>query len=487
MNDSPESIPPEAVREELARVLASDAFSASRRLQRFLSFVVELVLEGKAGEIKEYALGVEVFDRGTQFDPRTDTIVRVEARRLRHQLAAYYDGPGQDDAVRIELPKRGYVPALRRAGQPVPANPTLPRQVRFRGLGYVLAGIAALALGSLAYFLQAAWNGHSRAVKPGATSNSMAQRRYWEGRYLRNQRTPEALEKSVQAFEQAVAADPGYAPAYAGLASSCATLGFQGLAADGLAIPRARQAAQKAIQLEDTNSEAHGVLGWIQFFYDRDWPSAETHLRRATELDATYAAAHVWYAFGLVTRGRVEEALRHCRTAMDLDSSLAATTDLSMILYYSGRYQEAAGETLRVVRLRPDFTLARVVLGSCCAALGRHQQAIAEYEKARGPSDRFSTVLGRLGLSYAVCNRKADALELFGRLQEAAQRGAKAHVEMALIHTGLGQKAQAMDALERAFEAHESDLLFLRVEPLLQPLRGEPRFQALCARLGLPH
>jgi tetratricopeptide (TPR) repeat protein len=468
----------ESIREELARVLASEEFAGSPRLRRFLSYIVEKTLEGRAKEIKEYALAVEVFDRDPKFDSRTDTIVRVEARRLRHQLAAFYSGDDNAGSIRIDLPKGGYTPVF----EPVDHTSS---ESRFGRKRYLATGAALCILAFAIWTILRPARGGGSAI-PTRALNPVAQTHLWEARYFRAQRTPDALEKSIEAFEQAVVDDPRSAEAHSGLASACAAFGFQGLAPNALAVDRAAEAARKAISIDPRNAEAHAVLGWIAFFFDRNWTRAEDELRTAIELNPQDATAHEWYAFGLAAHARFDEAIVQSRRAADLDATLGAGPDLAVILYFSGRYQEAADEAQRVLRIQPQLPSNHVALGTSFVALGDSAAALAEYRKALGPSDRFSSVLGRLGYAYGRLHGTSEAIALKRQLLENASRGAKNCAEQALVCVGLGENGAAMEALMQADQAREPDVLFLAVEPLFLPLRSMPEFQHLCERVGLP-
>ncbi len=247
-------IPEEEIRSHLEKVLASRTFARSDRLSRLLRYIVEVTLEGRGEELKEYLLGLEVFDKGAAFDPATDTIVRVQVRRLRSKLVAYYEAEGREDPIRISIPTGSYVPSFRVAkAAPLTGTRGLPRWQ-----AVLLAGIVIGA--GLSGWVLLGGRRARRAVSP----NPEARDFFLKGRYYRTLHTPDALLRSITLFDQAVARDPHFPEAHAALASSLAAAGFHQLLPHSETVARAEAAAHQALALEPKSAEAHSALAWIR-------------------------------------------------------------------------------------------------------------------------------------------------------------------------------------------------------------------------------
>ncbi len=463
-------IPEPEIRSHLERVLSSRTFARSERLSRLLRYMVEMTLDGRGDELKEYLLGIEVFDKDASFDPATDTIVRVQVRRLRAKLAAYYQSEGREEPVRISIPTGGYVPGF--SGTHPGGVERVPRLRIWHAVA--LAGIVIGAALSGWVLL-----GGGRGRKTG-TPNPEARELYLSGRYYRSLQSPDALLQSVTLFEQAVTRDPRYAEAHAALAGSLAVAGFHQLMPHLQAVTRGEAAAQQALALDPGSAEAQAALAWIRFYYHRDWGGAETLLRRALALEPSLAALHQRYAFVLVSRGRFEEAITESRRAAELDpSSFMATSDLAMVLYYARRFEEAARQADHTLRRKPGHPGARVVRGACLAATGKSEQALAELEGLVGSGAEVAPVLGRWGHACALAGKQREALAALERLRGKADTPGDHYTQMAFIHAGLGQPDQAVAALRKAVERREGESCFLAVEPVFDPLRARPDFAHL--------
>jgi serine/threonine-protein kinase len=306
---------------------------------------------------------------------------------------------------------------------------------------------------------------------------------YLRGRYLRRQMTADGIEKSVAFFEDAIRRDKRYAPAYAALADADAMLGFHGLAPPDEVVPKAREAARQALALDAANAQAHGALGWIAFTYDRNWPAAETEFRLAVQTDRNWPNVRQWFAFGLVARGRFDEAVAQSQKALDLEPlSFITGNDMSSVLYFARRYSESMRNARRGLELDVHASQPHVLIGACLTDLGRPTEAVAEFRQAIDPANPWTDedLMGRLGYAYARSGRRAEALELLDRLS-GRPAGATAS---AFIQLGLGEKEKALGLLAQACDRKEGDTLFLKVEPLADPLRGDPRFVALLRKIG---
>jgi serine/threonine-protein kinase len=620
----------ESVKSQLARILASRGFAHAERLSRFLRFVVDQTVEGRGDELKEYLLGLEVFGRGESFDPRIDTVVRVEAHRLRAKLKEYYENEGRDDALLIDLPKGSYVPAFhkrepaRPLSQPaklgiwsrsnwkigtvaaavllaalvtywlifygqrgtVPETPVQPHErppsiavLPFadlspqRDLEYFCDGITDELINTLAqveglhvvsrtsafafkgkpqdirqigqqlnvgavldgsvrkmgermritaqlvnvadgfHLWSRTYQGNmqdifdvqdkiSRAIVDALsvqlvggeqvrlgkrhTQNLDAYNLYLRGRYQWNKRTGQGLNKGIEYFQQAITLDTSYAPAHAGLADSYAMLASYGVSPPKEVMPKAKAAAVKALQIDDTLAEAHASLGLVKSFFDWDWPEAEREYKRAIELNPGYATAHQWYSGCLRAVGRLEEALTEIRRAQELDPlSLAISRDVGRA-YRLRRQPDLAIEQYRTtLELEPSFPSGYLHLALEYQAESRYEAAIAALERGRSLPGANPLITGGLGYCYASWGKRSEALPLLDELKESSSTRYVSPMATALIYIGLGEKERAFEWLEKAYEEHDRWLAWLKVDPVFDSLRSDARFSSLLKRVGL--
>ena len=309
---------------------------------------------------------------------------------------------------------------------------------------------------------------------------------YLEGRYYWNRRSPEALERAISKFQQAIQLDPGYALAYAGLADAYAS---QCLIADVPPLevfPKAKQAALKAVELDNSLAEAHTSLAYVRFWYDWDWSGAEAEFRRALDINPGYATAHQWYAEFLRLMGREEEAIRENRKALELDPlSLIIVMEAGLPYYFEAHYDEALSHYQKALDMDGNFGLTHCVLGWLYDDQGHYPAAVAELERARQLDDS-SAVLGSLGHVYAVAGRSREARSIVTELQRRAKTRYVSPYFLAMIYVGLHEDGRALDALEDAYAKHDWVLVWMSVARMMQPLRTQPRFIQLMQRLNLP-
>jgi len=318
------------------------------------------------------------------------------------------------------------------------------------------------------------------------TANLEAYHAYLRGRYFWNKRTEEDLRKGIRLFQEAIEKDPRFALAHAGLADSHVLLGIYGAASPLEVMPEAREAAARALELDKTLAEAHTSLACVSAVYDWDWPAAEESFQRAIRLAPGYATAHQWYAINYLTPlMRFEEAAAELQTALELDPlSLPVSTSLAIQLFYARDTTAAAEQCRRVLEIDPDFPLARFFLGLCHAEEGRPQEAVQELKAAA--RDRRAEMLAGLGYTYGRYGAKQEARTV---LEELVERSRQHYISPALIaqvQVGLGDLESALEWLGRAFEVHATELAWLRVRPFFERLHGEPAFDELLDRLGLP-
>ena len=313
---------------------------------------------------------------------------------------------------------------------------------------------------------------------------------YLRGRYYQYMRTEEGLKRSVEYFEQAVAKDPASALAYAGLADSYSLLGNHGFLSPQQASPKAEAAALKALAMDDTLAEAHTALAFVKTNYDWDFSTAEREFKRAIELNPGYPRAHSLYAAYLGGHGRFDEALAEIKRALELDPlSLYDNTNLGWYLHKARRYDEAISQFQMTLEMDPNLLQAHLWVGQVYESKEMYGEAIAEFQKAIGLDGGSPPSLAALAHAYAVSGKRGQALSLLSRLKElelSKQEYVSAY-DLAVIHTGLGDKDQAFKSLERAYEQRDGWMAFwLKTDPRLDPLRADQRFASLLRRVGLP-
>lgn len=317
---------------------------------------------------------------------------------------------------------------------------------------------------------------------------------YLKGRYYWNHRTAEDIQKSVGFFQQAIRLQPDYALAYSGIADYYALLAAIGTEAvrPREARPKAKEAALKALKLDDSLAEAHASLAYILHNYDWDWTNAEKEYLRAIELNPNYPEAHHWYAHHLMQMGRTEEALTQSRLAQSLDPlSLSINNGLARMYYLARQYDKAIVQCRKTLEIDSNYYGAHAVLGMVYEQQSRPQDAIAEFfglQHPESPAAYPPVVLGLLGHAYALAGRKEEAKAVLDRLVAEAKQG-KRYIPasyVALIYIGLGQKEQAFTWLHKSVEERSEAVLYLKAEPVVDPLRSDPRFPKLLGLVGLP-
>ena len=288
-------------------------------------------------------------------------------------------------------------------------------------------------------------------------------------------------------FQQAIDKDPDFALAYAGLADTYVLLSGYAAASPTESLPKAKTAALKALDLDDSLGEAHASLAQAVCAYDFDFVRAEQEFRRAIELNPNYATAHQWYAEMLTAMARFDEAIREIKRAWQLDPlSVIINADVGAVLCTARRYDEAISQLQKTLQMDPDFYYAHWNLGQAFELKGRTDEAIAEYKKASALNDD-PLPLALLGRLYGKIGRREEAQKILARLNEIAKERYVSFYSFAIVEMGLGEKQEAIHLLERAYKDHNGyDIAFIKTDPLLNPLRREPRFQALVAKVFSP-
>ncbi len=305
---------------------------------------------------------------------------------------------------------------------------------------------------------------------------------YLKGQYFWNKRTVEGLREAIGYFHQATERDPKYARAYAGLADSYALIGpYSGAPADESA-SQARAAALRALQLDDNLPEAHAALALIVQNHDYDWQMAEKEFKRAIELNPNYATGYHWYAEHLAWLGRFDEALRENERARQLDPlSLIIAADNGAILYYSRQYNRAIAQMNAVRELDPGFPRASVIF-QAYVQKGMFAEAEAYLEKC---PDNIPWCVSNRAYTYGRAGKQAQAEKELRKLLASNQREPVDPIVIVPAYIGMGNNDQAMAWLEKAYVQRSNGLTGLKVDPLYDPLRGDPRFQNLLRRVGL--
>jgi serine/threonine-protein kinase len=572
----------------LQKILASRVFIKSERLSRFLRFAVEQVLAGREDQLKEYIIGVEVFDRSASYDPRIDPIVRVEARRLRSKLRQYYESEGREDPLWIEFPTGSYVPHFRAGTAPqasveaahaperetivvlpfanlcsdaeneyfsdglteelihaltkverlrvVAANSVMQlkgKPYNLRQIGeqlkvqWVLEGSVRKAgnrVRSTMRLIHAA-DGHilwtetydremqdlfaiqeeiaraivtalriqlvgdqNRLLAHAPAQNLEAYNLYLKGRQQYNLRTEEGLNRSIEFYRQAIDLDPNCARAFAGIAHSAGLLATYGLVHPRDVMEKCRSCAQRALQIDPTLAEAHLSLAFTKAVFESKWAEAESHYRRALELNPGYAGAHYFFACDFLAQlGRLDEAFFHIRKAVDLDPlSLVTGYHLVTLLIIARQYDQAIAKCRRMLDIDPGYYKSYMGLGRAYTQKGMYEAALEVFLQARTLSGGLPYVSAVLAHTYALAGQRAEAEHLRNELARISKWRYVQSTSFALIAIGLGEFDRAFELLQKAADAREGPVLLLGVYPTYDCLRGDPRYQALLERIGLP-
>jgi serine/threonine protein kinase/Tfp pilus assembly protein PilF len=318
------------------------------------------------------------------------------------------------------------------------------------------------------------------------TANVRAYSLYLKGRFWWNRRTQADIAEGVKYFEQAIAEDPGYALAYTGLADSYALdLDYSGAPVkEGM--ERAKAEARKAIELDETLAEAHTSLGWVTFIYDWDWAGAEREFSRAVELNPRYSTARQWRAWFLAAMGRFEQGLAEGRAAIDLDpASVSIRRSLGWLQYYARQHEAALDNLRRALTMDPTAEETHRLLGLVYMEQGLHDEAAASFKEAIALSQNKAVALAGLGQVAARRGRWDEARAVLKEIHERARSGYVSPVALTKLYAALGEANAAFDWLEQAYRERRGWLAYLKIEPTLDPLRPDPRFQRLLERMRL--
>jgi TolB-like protein/Flp pilus assembly protein TadD len=325
------------------------------------------------------------------------------------------------------------------------------------------------------------------ALKSAKAVNPEAYESYLKGRYFWNKRTGDSLKIALAYFKQAIEEDPNYAKAYSGLADTYALLGDWQYAVmtPKEAFPKAKAAAIKALELDNTLGEAHNSLAFVLDGFDWDLDAGGNEFQRAIELNPGYATAHHWYAWHLTLLGRFDEAIAEMRKAENLDPlSLIINADLAELLGLAHSYDESIRQSLKTIEMDPNFALAHNQLAQAYLQKHMYSEAIAELQKAVKLSGDSPTCMANLARAYIASGKRSEAVKLLDDLKKRSNPGYSYAAEIAMIYASMGDNDQAMSWLEKGFEERFNPGVLLR--PGFDPLRSDPRFQNLLHGVGLP-
>jgi TolB-like protein len=614
---------PEEIRAQLQRILESPVFSTALRLSQFLQFVVVRSIEGQAAAIKEYLIGVEVYNRAPSYDPKADSIVRAEASRLRAKLREYYEADGKNDPIRIDLPKGSYTPAFRlnlTAEVSVPNRPAepLPRSKFHWQWGAAAAGlilVAALAVlwgtfggarkvrsiavmppvnlgldrtndtlgDTLADEMTSAlvdspewkvegrvpvkdqtghdqmltWlqknlhadlvltgsyrvgensnvrlsmqlvnveDGHllwtqtyhqrmtllaeaqkewaralvadvtektrvSSARKTHKPANEKARGYYTQARDLWSRYTDQSLEQSVKLFQQTTEADPGFALGWSGLADANLHLVEMSLEPVAARADAARSAANKAIALDESNAEAHAVLGWLEAFKDWNFLEGSRQLERAVELDPIRVFPNIYYSQVLTILGNFTDA------QASVEAARARLPQIPEVLFQQGsvfflarKYEKLEALGRELITLDPNGALGHWLVGLSLEQRGQVSSAVAEFKNGLKQAPKDLRTLCALSHSYGLTHANAKALETMRLFIDPDQKEITRFTLSycaALTYASIGEKDKAFEWLEKARIGRDSSFPFLPHDPRFDSLKNDPRFKLLADSLKL--
>ncbi len=307
---------------------------------------------------------------------------------------------------------------------------------------------------------------------------------YLKGLYFWNKRTTEGFRQAADYFQQAIDKDPQYGRAYAGLADTFALMSTWYVGPQNELMPKARSAALRALELDDTLAEAHASLALIKENYDYDWPGAEKEFRSAIQLDPQYASAHQWYAESLSWQGRFEEAFAESERARQLDPlSLIIASDYASILYNSRQYDNVLKQCRSALDLDPNYDRAQGMMIPPYLQLGRYSDAVEAINRI---GDRGGPWL--LAWKVAVYSRSGheeEARRVLTKLEQIAGSRTDGTATLLIAYSGTGQKERVIELLQRAYSEHSNAVVQIKVDPMYDPIRSDPRFEDLLRRVGL--
>ncbi|MEK6337552.1 MAG: tetratricopeptide repeat protein, partial [Acidobacteriota bacterium] len=324
-------------------------------------------------------------------------------------------------------------------------------------------------------------------LKKRYTDNPEAYQLFLKGHYFWLKFTPADHKRAKEYFDQAIAIDPTFALAYVGLSETYGASATNGWISPRDGYPKAKAAAMKALQLDDSLAESHYAAGGILMFYDLDWATAEQEYKRAIELNPGLELTYELYSYLLLGLGRADEGIAMAKRGLQIAPlSVVLADDLASAYYIARRYDEAIQQYQKSVEVDPNHYGGVLGLGQVYEVKGMHEEAIRELQKAIVIGGRTSGALVMLGHAYASSGKQAEAQKIVDELNEMAKQSYVSPYDLAILYVGLGDKERALEQLNKAYEDRAGWIIYLKVEPLLDPLRSEPRFAEIVSRVKFP-
>lgn len=433
----PEELTPEAIQDEVERILASEKFARSKRLRSLLRFTVTQTLQGNADMLKEYVIGTEVLKKPDSYDPRSDSLVRVLASRLRVKLKEYYSDGGSEDPLVIEFPKGKYVPKFQRR----------------------------------------------EMLQTEVEKKLRARNAYSQGRFIASKFNEASLAEAVAHFEEAIEADPDWPQAHIGLAYLYAFQALLGFRRPREVWPVVRVQAEVALHFDEMSADAHILLGMVCALFEWRWRDAESHFIKAIERDTYSGAGRLWRAFaGLIPTGKLSAAGEELVKAHELAPAAFLDEAHLLSLYFSEQHEAILRLTGQSYEsgLMPSW---RQWLRGCAqAAAGQVRPAMETLSAHDGDTRMIAT----LGYVCGLAGEHDKAHEAIALLKQRRDRGLwSSNYDLALVQTGLGNRNEALALLQEALREREPWMSFLTVDPRLTSLRTMPKFTGLARRILL--
>ncbi len=437
----------------------------------------------RAGAVRTYQQFADELHREYGVAPSPETQQLMEEVRDRvAPLSARAAPEGQAPAIDVSRSTAVQISAEARRRRAILAIAGVTGVLALTGYVLVLAGSKPQADGA-----GVAAKGQQVVFAKAAITDTVALDAYTRGRQWWRRRNRDALLKSITYYQRALDAEPTFAQAYSGMGASYVQLGYGSLIRPDDAFPKARAAAQRALELDSTLAEPHATLAFVNMYYDWDWPAAERNFQLAVRRDPKYATAHEWYGLYLAAMGRFGEAIAEGRRAQDLEPlSVAITGTSAWVLHYSGRNEEA--ERLLRLALRDDstFALGHFYLGRIHQYNGDYENALKEFD-AVGPLRTWIPTIAGIGNVYGMQNRNADARAILLKMDSLARTEYVTAYGYALVHASIGQRDSAFAWLDRAEQERTHWLVWLNRDFRWKSLRSDARFAALTQRMRLPN
>jgi len=440
--DKPEALQdlsPEAIQSEVERILASEKFARSKRLRSLLRFTVAQTLQGNADTLKEYVIGTEVLKKPDSYDPRSDSLVRVLASRLRVKLKEYYNDGGSDDPLVIEFPKGKYVPRFQRREQ---LQTEIEKKLRAR--------------------------------------NACSQ-----GKFLMTRVSEQTLAQAAERFEEAIEVDPSWPAAHEGLANVYVLQAVLGFRRAREVWPLARAQAEATLQLDEMSADAHVVLGMLCALYEWRWRDAESHFQKAIDRDSFSGAAHLWRGLAcLLPAAKTAEANQEIAKARELAPTLLLDEGQALALYFSEHYEEALRRLNETEH--PSLPVWSAKLRArILNQLGRSAEAIALLEELR-QREPAVTLLVELACCYAAAGDAEKARQVLGEVRERRAAGTwVTNYDMAAIEIALDNRNETLILLQEGLREREPALALIAVDPRFVAIRNTPKYASVLRRMML--